>query len=162
MKECFKCHKLYNDEYSFCNICGACLQSKSDVKKYENKSVILAVLIVGIVVILAIENYKYEKVVQEYKSTPTTSDIRINEDWETEKDGNYIYISGSVTNESSSKTISYFEVEAKFYDSKGNVIDSDWTNDGDDLEPNETRRFEIMHKYDSSYDGVRLFIKDVN
>lgn len=179
MKECFKCHKLYNDEYSFCNICGACLQSKSDVKKYENKSVILAVLIVGIVVILgigialseqkkvqdtkqAIENYKYEKAVQEYKSTPTTSDIRINENWETEKDGNYIYISGSVTNESSSKTISYFEVEAKFYDSKGNVIDSDWTNDGDDLEPNETRRFEIMHKYDSSYDGVRLFIKDVN
>ncbi len=181
MKECPKCHKVYNDEYSFCNICGIGLQNKNDIKEYanKNKNMILAVLIVGIVAILgigitlseqkkmqdtkqAIEDYKYEKAVQEYKSTPTTSDIKINSDWETERDGNYIYIRGSVTNVSSSKTISYFEVEAKFYDSKGNVIDSDWTNDGDELEPNETRKFEIMHKYDSSYDDIRLFIKDVN
>lgn len=43
------------------------------------------------------------------------------------RDGNYIYIPGSVTNVSFGKMISYFEVEAKFCDSKGKVIDSDWT-----------------------------------
>ena len=181
MKVCPKCHKLYNNEYLFCNLCGVGLRNKRDIRGYasKNRTMISAIIIVGIVAVSgigitlseqkkmqdtkqAIEDYKYEKAVQEYKSKPTTSDIRINKDWKTEKDGKYIYIRGSVTNVSSSKTINYFEVEAKFYDSKGNVIDSDWTNDGDELEPYETRRFEIMHRCDSSYDDIRLFIKDVN
>lgn len=181
MKECPKCYKKYNDEYSFCNSCGVELQNKVNVKDYTNKNmnVIMAVVVVGLVAILglgitlseqkkmqdtkqAIEDYKYEKIVQEYKSTPTTSDIRVNSDWNWKIDGNYIYICGSVTNTSSSKTISYFEVEAKFYDNKGNVIDSDWTNDSEDLEPNETRQFEIMHRYNSGYKNIRLSIKEVN
>ena len=109
-----------------------------------------------------IEDYKYKKALQEYKSKPTISDIRVNSEWTTEKSGNYIYIKGSVTNTSVSKTISYFEVEAKFYDSNEKVIDSDWTNDGEELEPGETRQFEIMHKYNSSEKDIRLYIKEVN
>ena len=135
--------------------------------------IVVAVAIIGIGITIseqkkmsdakqAIEDYKYEKAVQEYKSSPTTSDLRVNSDWTQKKSGNYIYINGSVTNTSSSKIINYFEVEAKFYDSKGNVIDSDWTNDGEKLEPGESRKFEIMHKYDSSVDAIRLSIKDVN
>ncbi len=66
-----------------------------------------------------------------------------------------------MTNTSLSKTISYFEVEAKFYDDYGNVIDSDWTNDSKDLEPGDTRQFEIMHRYNSDEKDIRLSIKDV-
>lgn len=84
MKECPKCHKFYDAEYSFCNICGVKLQNKNNVKEYasKNKNIIVAVVIVCLVAILgigitlsepkkmqetkqAIEDYKYEKAVQE-------------------------------------------------------------------------------------------------
>lgn len=182
MKKCPKCNKSYNDEFSFCNSCGEKLiDNNATVIKNTlvgKRNIIIGIAVVIVVAVIgigitiseqkkmsdtkqAIEDYKYEKAVQEYKSTPTTSDLRVNSDWTQKKSGNYIYINGSVTNTSSSKTISYFEVEAKFYDSKGNVIDSDWTNDGDELEPGESRNFEIMHKYDSSVDDIRLSVKDV-
>jgi len=183
MKKCPKCNKLYNDDFSFCNTCGEkLLDDNATIIKnmvIEKRDIFIGIIIVVAVAIIgigitiseqkkmsdakqAIEDYKYEKAVQEYKSSPTTSDLRVNSDWTQKKSGNYIYINGSVTNTSSSKIINYFEVEAKFYDSKGNVIDSDWTNDGDKLEPGESRKFEIMHKYDSSVDAIRLSIKDVN
>lgn len=173
MKKCRKCKKKYNDEVDFCIYCGKRLSKGSN-------NVIVAVVIVIIIIIAmlgigislleqkkihdtkqAIEDYKYQKMVKEYKSTPTLSDIVINDDWAVEKDGSYLYIRGSVTNISSSKIISYFEVEAKFFDSKGNVIDSDWTNDGRDLEPGETRQFEIMHKNSGKIYDIKLSIKDV-
>ena len=183
MKKCPKCNKIYDDDYSFCNICGGTLQNDdtTNLKKklMERRDIIIGIVVVCLVASIGIgitvseqrkmketrqeiEDYKYEKAVREYKATPTTSDIKVNSDWTQKKSGDYIYINGSVTNTSSSKTISYFEVEAKFYDSKGNVIDSDWTNDGDDLEPGESRKFEIMHKYDSNTKDIRLSIKDVN
>ena len=183
MKICTKCKKIYNEEFSYCNVCGEILIDDNTTRMknliQEKRNVIIGIGVVLLVAILGIgitiseqkkmndikqakEDYKYEKKVQEYKSTPTTSDLKVNSDWTQKKSGNYIYINGSVTNTSSSKTISYFEVEAKFYDSKGNVIDSDWTNDGADLEPGESRKFEIMHKYDSNVNDIRLSIKDVN
>ena len=183
MKICTKCKKIYNEEFSYCNVCGEKLIDDNTTRMknliQEKRNVIIGIGVVLLIAILgigitiseqkkmndtkqAIEDYKYEKAVQEYKSTPTTLDLKVNSDWTQKKTGNYIYINGSVTNTSSSKTISYFEVEAKFYDSKGNVIDSDWTNDGDDLEPGESRKFEIIHKYDSSVNDIRLSIKDVN
>lgn len=33
---------------------------------------------------------------------------------------------------------------------------------GDELEPGETRQFEIMHKYNSNIDDIKLSVKDVN
>lgn len=183
MKMCPKCNQSYNDNFSYCNICGGKL-TVDNVKRIKNivtekRNITIGVIIVILIAVFgigitiseqhkmkdakqAIEDYKYEKALQEYISTPTTSDLRVNSDWTQEVKRNYIYINGSVTNTSSSKTISYFEVEAKFYDSNGNVIDSDWTNDGDDLEPGETRKFEMMHKYDSSISRTKLSIKDVN
>ena len=105
-----------------------------------------------------IEDYKYQKAMDEYLSTPTISDIKINSDWIQEKSGNYIYITGSVTNLSQSKEIRYFKIEAKFYDSKGNVVDSDWTN-GTDLEVGESRKFKIIYKYDNEIKNIELSIK---
>ncbi len=174
MKICPRCKKSFSDEYSFCNNCGCSLDQ---VPKPDHK-MIVAIGIVALIAIVVlggavsekrkvaenrkeIENYKYNKAVEEYRSTPRVSDLRINSDWTKEKDRNYIYIKGSVTNTSLSKTISYFEVEAKFYDDYGNVIDSDWTNDSKDLEPGDTRQFEIMHRYNSDEKDIRLSIKDV-
>lgn len=175
MKICPKCNRTYAEEFSFCNTCGCNLE----MPKKSNKNTTIAIVIVAIVAVLGIgitvseqkkmketrqeiEDYKYNKALQEYRSIPTTSDLRVNSDWTTEKSRNYIYIKGSVTNISSSKTISYFKIEAKFYDQYGKVIDSDWTNDGDDLGPGETRQFEIMHKYNNDEVDIKLSVAEVN
>ncbi len=75
------------------------------------------------------------------------------------KDG-YIYITGRVKNISDTD-IEYFEVVCKFLDKDGQVLDSDYTNDGLMLKPGEMREFEIMHKYKSEYDSYSLSIGDI-
>ena len=72
----------------------------------------------------------------------------------------YIYITGRVKNVSSSD-ISYFEVRVDFKDNNGNVINSDYTNDGLLLKPNDMREFEIMSKWDNDYDQYELSIGDI-
>lgn len=178
MKVCPKCKKLFSDDFSFCDTCGFGLVERRKGFAW-NKGTILALVVVVIVAAIGIglavsqqmaindnkreiEQYKYNKELQEYLNTPTTSDLRINSNWTTEKERNYIYIRGSVTNTSLNKTISYFAVEAKFYDMFGDIIDTDWTNDGTDLAPGETRQFEIMHKYNSDEKDIKLFVKDVS
>ena len=53
-------------------------------------------------------------------------------------EGDYSYIRGSVKN-TGDKSISYFEVVCKYYDAGGNVLDSEYTNSGMLLEPNEEK-----------------------
>ena len=176
MKVCPNCKNTSSDDLSFCSICGNRLkQQKTPIKNIYMSIAISAIVIIVIIGIgftiseqkkisdtkKEIKDYKYHKALEEYRNTPTTSDIRINRNWTTEKSGNYIYIKGTVTNTSASKTISYFEVEAKFYNKYGNVIDSEWTNDGDDLSPGESRKFEIMHKCNSDETDIKLLIKEV-
>ncbi len=175
MKVCPKCKSRYSDELSYCTICGCKLSQKKRLNK--NKAMIIGVVcfvaFLGIGVGLLeqkrisdvrkqIDKNAKQKALEEYRNTPTTDDIEINGGWTMDREGDYLYIRGSVTNVSSTKTISYYEVEAKFLDEYGEVIDSDWTNSGDDLEPGESRKFEIMHECGSDEDDVKLSIKDVN
>lgn len=179
MKICPKCKKKYVDDFSFCNYCG-CELDYQKIPYAINRNIVLAIIIVAVVAIggigfaiLGMKNIsdirkdivdsKYNKALEMSMNTPTTSDIIINDDWVTERDIDYgyIYITGTVTNTSYSKTIGYYAVEAKFYDKYGNVIDSDWTNDGQDLAPGESRKFRIMHKYSSDEKDIKLSIKDV-
>ena len=69
-------------------------------------------------------------------------------------------MNGSITNTSFSKSIRYYEIGVKFYDSRGKVIDTDWTN-GSDLDPGDTQSFEIMHKYDYSIKDMDVYVKEV-
>ena len=172
MKKCSKCQKEYNDNFAYCSLCGTKLQNDNATSvAYNNKNIIVAAIIVVIIAILGLgitmsEQKKMADTRQEmedyrYETTPTTYDLKINSDWDYDIDGDYIYINGSVTNISSSKTISYYEVEARFYDSDGDLLGSDWTNDGDSLGPNETRNFEIMCDYYRGYDNIKLVVKEV-
>lgn len=94
-------------------------------------------------------------------SKPTIKDLKItNSQWK--KKGDYVYIDGVVKNVSKNRTINYFEVEANFYDEYGDVIDSDWTNDGDELAPGESRPFDMMHKYNYKTENIRLSVREVS
>jgi hypothetical protein len=153
--------------------CGAAVSHVAP--KQSNK--LLVPIIAGIVICAAVisivafeaskvysirqekETAQMRRQLEEYLATPTTSDLLVNDTSDRTK-GNYVYITGSVTNTSSTKTISYFEVGVKFYNSSGSVVDSDWTNDATDLKPGETRQFEIMHKK-GVFSRYSVFVQEV-
>lgn len=69
----------------------------------------------------------------------------------TEKGGNYVTVTGSVTNQSD-KTVYYVKVVVKALGDKGRVIDTDWTYavGSEGLRPGESTTFELMMKNNSS------------
>ncbi|HBC31599.1 MAG TPA: hypothetical protein DC024_10210 [Clostridiales bacterium] len=177
MKECIRCHKKYTDDFDYCSICGGKLKPihlNYDFIKHTCIIVSCFIVLVCGVGYTIHENNKFNNIKQEMQtdqannlindlaSKPLTSDLEIESGWTWKVDGNYSYIDGSVKNTSSDKTINYFEVGANYLDASGNIIDSDYTNDGQPLLPNESRKFEIMHKYDGSYNKVLLHIQEVS
>jgi hypothetical protein len=81
--------------------------------------------------------------------------------WTWERDGNYTYIKGRVKN-NSTYTISYFAVTASYKDENGNVLDTDYTNSGENLLPGNSKEFEIMHEYSKEYRNVSIAVTEVN
>lgn len=173
MKKCKKCSRQYDDSFIFCPDCGEKLSPAAP--KISKRNALLIVCIAAALLIVggsvhelsqvksqkdAIEQSKYDRALQEYLSTPTTSDLTILSDWTTRTSRNYLYIEGTVKN-TSSKDVRYYEIGVKFLDRSGNVVDTDWTN-GTDLDAGDSQRFEIMHKKDISYSNIRLYIKEVS
>ncbi len=89
-----------------------------------------------------------------------TQSLRI-EDWRWDKEGAYTYIRGRVTN-TGSKTISYFAITAYYKDSAGKVLDTDYTNSGQDLGPGMSKEFQIMHKQSFEYSSVSVEVNKVS
>lgn len=175
MKECRRCNLNFNDNSSFCGRCGGKLRHKPNIPKLPRNNIIifiitgLVIAAIGIGFVIheindinsakhEIENYRTLKQLSE----PDTYDLKINRGWTVTQKRNYVYINGSVTNCSYDKTIDYFEILAKFCNSNGEVIDSDWTNGSGPIEPGETREFQIMHKTNADYQNVRLSVKEVS
>jgi len=79
-------------------------------------------------------------------------------DWTAER--NYSYIRGRVKN-NGDKTVSYFEIKALYKDDAGNVLDTDFTNSGENLLPGMSKEFEIMHKESPEYKKVNIYIEKV-
>ena len=171
-KRCRVCSQNYTDEYDYCPICG----KPTEVKRISKGTItaIIAIIIaaISITTVLIVEqtklknqreeisNYQLEKQIEEYRNTPTKYDIEIVSGWTWHTERNYSYIEGSVKN-TSSKYISYYEIEAKYLDGNNNVVDTDWTN-GTNLSPGDSQSFEIMHKYNGEYKYVRLEIRKVS
>ena len=178
MKQCLKCHEQYNDEFDYCNMCGNKLESVTSKHEILSKKHICIIIVCCLLLTCGIgysvyENTKFNnmkqimrldqinKEVEDLASQPLTCDLEIESGWTWRVDGNYTYVNGSIKN-ISNKTINYFEVQADYLNASGNVIDSDYTNDGQPILPNTSRKFEIMHKYDSNYNKVSLSVKKVS
>ena len=85
----------------------------------------------------------------------------IQEGWTWERDGNYTYIRGRVKN-TGNKTIRYFEVTAQYLDKNKNVLDTNYTNSGEKIRPGDSKEFEIMHRHNSEYEYVSIFVEEVS
>jgi hypothetical protein len=71
----------------------------------------------------------------------------------------YMYMRGRVKN-IGDKTVSYFKITAYYNDVKGNVLDTDYTNNAEDLRPGMSKEFEIMHRVSSDYADVSLVVDE--
>lgn len=173
MKICVKCLTKYDADYDYCPKCGSNLKPiPSGISKYSVIALLCAVLVIIVIVGMfketsAIQKQqdeiiqgRYERALEEQRNTPSTSDLTINQDWSHRRDGKYIYITGTVSN-NSTKDINYYEIGVRFFDASGNVVDTDYTN-GLDLEAGDSRQFEIMHKANVNYSQISLYVKDVN
>jgi len=89
-----------------------------------------------------------------------TSSLQVQEGWTWTIDGDYDYINGSVKN-IGSKTISYFEVTVDFLDASGNVLDSDYTNSGQNLNAGNMKAFDLMHEHISGSEKARAYVNEV-
>lgn len=173
MKKCKKCHRLYDDSHVFCSECGERLVFSTASMPPAKRYLLITVGLVAAFLLLLIgrefielqnqkreiTEYQQNKRIEEYRNSPQTTDLTINSDWDYHYEGNYIYIEGSVSN-NSSKNIDYYEIGVKFLDSNGSVLDTDWTN-GTDLYPGDTQQFELMHK-SLKFSKIRLYVKDVS
>lgn len=72
----------------------------------------------------------------------------------------YDYIRGRIVN-GSNKVVRYWKATAKFYDKHDNVIDTEFTNGGEQINPGSAKRFEIIHRHDPSAKTVRMLIDEV-
>lgn len=84
-------------------------------------------------------------------------ELEIQDDYQSKIEGNYVYITGSVKNVGN-VSVSYYEIVCKFLDEKLQVLDSTYTNSGQNLEVGEMRKFEIMHKHDDRFKKYALSI----
>lgn len=82
-------------------------------------------------------------------------------DYNWEKEENFCYIRGRLRNDGN-KTIRYFKVKAYYLDDYGNVLDTDFDNDLDDLMPGMSKEFEIMHINNPEYKRVKVEMDEVS
>lgn len=75
--------------------------------------------------------------------------------WVTEE--NYTYVRGSVKN-TGNIVINYFEVNVKYEDVNKNVLDLDFTNWDQKIQPGESKEFEIKHHVNKKYHKIDISI----
>lgn len=83
------------------------------------------------------------------------------QNWDYTTEGNYGYVRGRVKN-IGDRTVSYFKVTAYYKDASGRVIDIDFTNSGEDLQPGMAKEFEIMHRDSPEYETYSVAIDEVH
>jgi hypothetical protein len=75
-------------------------------------------------------------------------------------DYGYSRISFSVKN-NGTQTTKYVKITAQFFDKKGNIIDSTYTNTLEKIPPDAAKIFEIMHKTPKEAKKITVFVEEV-
>lgn len=87
--------------------------------------------------------------------------VIVKDGWQFDIKDDYMYIRGSVKN-NSPRTVGYWKATVNFYDKKGNIIDSAFTNALETLRPNAQKRFEIMHPFLSNLADLKISVEEVH
>ena len=69
-------------------------------------------------------------------------------------------VKGSLKN-NTGRVVTYWKVTARFLDAAGNEVDSDYTNNGENLHPGAQKRFEIMHGHTSGSKTATVEVSEV-
>lgn len=87
--------------------------------------------------------------------------VMVEPGWTWTVDNGYSYIKGRIRNYGK-QTIRYFEVTASFYGKSNQILDTDYTNSGQDVVPGARKTFEIMAPYSRDYSSASLEVTKVS
>lgn len=144
---------------------GDVLQAKEKAKEYysgkELERAIKGINITADIYDRKYDSYQRNDITQTTNVSTNTNEnnLIIQQGWKSTIRDGYIYINGTVTN-NSNNIISYYEITAKYLDKNNNVVHSNYTNSIEELYPNESREFEIMNKY-NEYEYIQLTVNEV-
>ena len=116
--------------------------------------IIRVVLIVGCSALFDIAIQEQEQEANDLKNE--VQEIVNNMEWRQNGD----YLVGEFTN-TTDKKISYLEIQYKFMDNEGNVIDSSFTNETE-ISPGETREIQIDTCLANGYTQYKMIVNEAN
>ena len=106
-------------------------------------------------------NSRAEALLKNFTGLESDHRIKFLNDKLTVKD-EYCYINGSIKNIDFDK-IQYVKIVAKFFNRKGEVIDSAYTSISDTLDTDEQKKFEIIYRgTQNDFDDYKLYATDVD
>ena len=121
---------------------------------------ILAVVIGGVVLVVGCSALFDSAIQQEEQRANDlkneVQEIVNNMEWRQNGD----YLVGEFTN-TTDKKISYLEIQYKFMDNEGNVIDSSFTNETE-ISPGETREIQIDTYLANGYTQYKMIVNEAN
>lgn len=164
---CSRCGKEIDDNAAFCKHCGAPTGAmtpavgSANVEKMGKKPIIItaivciAVICITVLIVNVVNSNKKsssdrkEQATTLYEMDHSTYCLLYMEvsHVTVSHRGDYAYISGTITN-AGDYQIKYVKVKASCKDSRGSIIDTDWTYavDSSWLDPGESKQFEMMVK----------------
>ena len=109
----------------------------------------------------SIEYQSYMLAIDEYEGDIYSREfLFIEPGWTWKIEYGHDSIDGKVRNYGK-ETIRYFEVKVDYLDNNGNIVDSNYTNSGQDLEPNAMKVFNIINAHSSNAKKARLQVGKV-
>ena len=135
LAKCKECGKEVSTEADKCPNCGAPVKSKGSGCFSAIGVVIGFLILVGVIGSLLNTGDQ---------SAPSIN-LEIIKGWTWEDEGDWTYIRGSVKNIGKTP-VGYFEVRAEYKNSKGEVVDTAYTNSAERLNPGAAKKFEIIHR----------------
>ena len=153
LKSCKECGKEVSSKADKCPNCGAPVKRKGS-------SFLSAIGLVFLLLIFIAIVFRSPGGVSMSTSSPKMK-LEIVKGWQWSDEGDWTYIRGSVKNVGD-VPIGYFKVQAEYENAKGEVVDTDYTNSGERLNPGAAKKFEIMHRDSPEFKKVSISIGRVS
>ncbi|MDP2682706.1 MAG: FxLYD domain-containing protein [Deltaproteobacteria bacterium] len=156
LKVCKECGKEVSTEAEKCPNCGAPVK-----KKGIGCLGAIGVIFVFLVIISILGSLGHKSSTNNITTVTPEIKLDIVKGWEWTSEGDWNHIRGSVKN-IGEVPVGYFEVRAEYMNSKGSVVDTDYTNSGERLNPGAAKKFEITHRHSPEFKKVSISIGRVS
>lgn len=154
LKSCKECGKEVSSKAEKCPNCGAPVKRKGS-------GCLGAIGLIFLLLIFIVIVFRSPGGGSKSISSNSKMKLEIVKGWQWIDEGDWTYIRGSVKNVGD-VPIGYFKVQAEYKNAKGEVVDTDYTNSGERVNPGAAKKFEIMHRDSPEFKNVSISIGRVS